>query len=122
MSKQQGKPEVPPSDARSALRTGFFANKTAKKIVTLSNGMEVEVRQPTVGMQLVLGQMEDSSKRMLRMFVEHVFVPNTDEKVFEESDYEVLREMPAGGDYTNILTSITEVMGIRTGVEEAAKN
>lgn len=108
--------------ARDAIRTGFFANKTARKTLTLSSGLKIEVRQPTVGEQLAYGQMDDTSTRILRLFVDHVFVPDTEDKVFEEADVEALKSQPSAGDYSDILEALTSVMNVSKGVDAARKN
>jgi len=107
---------------RDEIRSKFFSTQTAVRLIALSSGFEVEVRQPTVGAQLDLIEQPDQKKRMLRVFVDNVFVPGTNEKVFEEGDYEAMMLIPASGDYQKIMTAMTELMDLNKATTDAAKN
>lgn len=106
---------------RNEIRNAFFANKIGTEEVMLKSGLKVEVRQPTVEEQLALAGEPDSSRRMLVLFTKHVFVPGTGELVFEEADFDTIKQQPAGGDYTKIMTALTSVMDLEAAVAQATK-
>ena len=106
---------------RDSVRSAFFSTKPTRKVVKLSSGLEVEVAQPTVGAQLDLVATEDNKLRMLKMFVSNVYLPGTNELVFEAADYDALREQPAAGDYTLIVAALTELMDLGE-LTKTAKN
>lgn len=116
------KPKLPPSELRNNLRASFFAAKPSSKMVKLAGGFEVEVRQPTVGEGLEMAMMEDVKSRILRMFTDHVYVPGTDEKVFDDSDAEILMQQPNAGDYKAIQEAINELMDLNKETAKAGKN
>lgn len=107
---------------RDALREAMLSSRPAVEVVPLKSGLSVEVRQPTVGEQLELAKSEDTGDRVLRLFIEHVYVPGTNERVFDEADYEVLKQLPAAGDYQSIMKALTVLMDITAAVEAATKN
>lgn len=110
------------STDRDEIRTAFFANKPKVEPVKLASGHSVEVRAPLVGEQIILSQIEEADKRILRMFTNNVFVPGTDEKVFEVEDLDVLKQQPTGGDYSKIMDAISRVMDLKLATDAAAKN
>lgn len=122
MSEIRVAQEAPKVPTRDEIRAAFFSGKPKIKKVPLESGFTVDVRQPTVGEQLELSKLEDSEERILRMFVGHVFLENTQTAVFEKEDVAALREAPAQGDYSKIMEAITSVMGLDVAVKEATKN
>jgi hypothetical protein len=97
------------SATRNNLRAKILAERAKKVVVTL-DGMDIEVRQMTVGQALDTTNLEDDRKRMARYLVDCCYVPGTDEKIFEEADLDVLMDMPAGGYYTKIMEAVTAQM------------
>lgn len=97
------------SEARGKLRAKFLADKVKKVTVTI-DGMDIEVRQMSVGQMLDTISEDDRKKQMARYIVDCCFVPGTDEKIFEEEDLEVLMGMPAGGYYSQIMEQINKQM------------
>lgn len=85
--------------------------KNFKKKIVEIDGNKFEVRQPTIGQRgeirnrsMKLNMADGSGAMDFDMFafmicavMELTYVPNTDEKVFSEEDYESLIQMPAGG-------------------------
>jgi len=107
---------------RDEIRAGFFSAKITSKSFILASGFSVEIRQPKIGHQLDLAKEEDTDIRMLRLFVDHVFVPGTDTKVFEDADYEALKQHPAAGDFQGIMKILTEMMDLGTVTKAAGKS
>jgi hypothetical protein len=124
MAKQdeQQQPPPPPANDRLSIRNRILNKKTGSKIVTLADGTELEVREPSVGGTLNMAQIDDPKQRMLTLLVNHVFVPGTEERVFDPEDMEVLQQMPSSGDYKVMMEAIQDMMGLKEGVKEAAKN
>lgn len=107
---------------KDEIRSRFLSSKPTSRIITLADGDEVEIRQPKVGPQLDLATIEDQKQRMLRMFVDNVYMPGTNERVFEEGDYAALVELPAAGDYQKIMAALTDLMDLNKATAAAAKN
>lgn len=110
------------SAARKAIREQIFSAKPNSKVIPLANGIKVEVRQPTVGDGLNMALMEDVKARVIRMFTDHIYVPGSDEKVFDVADAEALMELPNGGDYQLLTTTINDLMDLNKAAQVATKN
>lgn len=108
------------------------SKKNFRKETLLYNGMEIEFRQPTVRLRKeihdksqVEGKENDVSKvdiwaYMVWSVIFCSFVPKTNEKVFEEGDFENLMEQPAGGFVDEFSTKISELLNV--DVEKSLKN
>jgi hypothetical protein len=110
------------SKERDNIRAAYFGNKVRSTPVTLASGVIVECRQPTVGDQLAISALQDTAERMLQLFTRHVYVPGTDEQVFDSADFESIKNTPASGDYAKITQALTALMDLEREVKEAAKN
>lgn len=98
------------------------AKRDFKKEIVTIEGIEYEVRQPT------LRERSDLRKRcssisgetmkfdifefLIWAVIGFTYVPNTDEKVFEETDYDALSDLPAGGwfdELSEVASKLTNV-------------
>lgn len=110
--------KVAPS--RAELRAKIFGEKRKSRIVTLDDGLQIEVRQTTVGQMMQTVESEDRRERLVRLMVSSCFVPGTNEPLFEMGDVEVIMEMPSGGYYQKLLDAINEG-SFERAIEEAKK-
>jgi hypothetical protein len=99
------------------------AKKNFKFEIVVIDGEEFEVRQPT------LKQRSDLRKRCATMegskfefdifefltwaVIECTFVPGTDDKVFEASDYDMLGSIPAGGWFDDLSEKASELANVK---------
>jgi hypothetical protein len=101
--------QVPPAKpTRAQLRSKIFSEQRKSQFVTLSDGLQVEVRQTTVGQMLDTIAIEDQKERMVRLMISSCFVPETDEHLFEVGDLDAVMEMPSGGYYQKLLDAINK--------------
>lgn len=109
---------------RDDIRASIFsaANRKRKTRVVPLFGTEVEIKQPTVAemKELSGGEGEIEDLALVSMIINFSFVPGTDIKVFDISDYDMLASMPLDGDMTNIVKIVQELTSI--SVEDAVKN
>lgn len=116
------------SDLKS-IRAALLGAKVefASKEVTVC-GIKVEVRQPSVKSRrdlfkrATIDGVMDSSEFMVWAVIYNTYVPNTEERVFEDTDYEALVERPVGGFMDQISESAAEMMNVEEGVEAKVKN
>lgn len=103
---------------RNDLRSSILSKKQQlnKKIVEWE-GSKFEVRQPSVKARNDLYRKcldEDGNMDMTAFLVWgailHTYVPDSEEKVFEDTDYDVLAEMPAGGFLDALSEAVSEVI------------
>lgn len=96
------------SDIRNKLRAKVLSERLKSFTVTLEDGVQVEVRQTTVGQMLNTIEEQDLKKRMVRILIESCYVPETGEKLFDMEDADVLTDMPAGGYYQKLMDAVNE--------------
>lgn len=110
------------NEIRSAIFSGVNAKPKSKTIKFF--GEDVEVRQPD--MKTILdyrdANQEDRRKAMVNMIITYVYVPGSQEKVFDTADEEGLLAMPFGADYTRLQKTISELTDVNLAVEETTKN
>ena len=105
---------------RDKLRSELLKKREfKKKIITLFD-QEVEIRQPSLGQVLTVREEKDRRKLTHRMYIDHCFVPGTDEKVFEEGDLEVLMALPFEDAWIQLSSAVAELTGV--DLEDAEKN
>jgi len=111
-SKPQRKP-IMSSALRDTLRGKVFAAKRNSKLVPIGTPEEggeqqyIEVMQPRVGDMLDGMEASNSRQRIARMIIDTCYVPGTNEKVFEEADFEGLMDLPADSTYSALMEAIT---------------
>ena len=108
------------SETRDSLRQAILNKAETKSIKTTFFGEDVEMRQPSMRVVLSLQEQEDRSLAAAQMIVNYMYVPGTDERVFEEADVEILMSMPFGEDLARINNVIAQLTGV--DIEEAVKN
>lgn len=108
--------------SRDSIRTAIFAEKVSRSVVTLDNGAEVEVRDGNVGDMLDAISVDDVKKRVARLLINSCYVPGTEEKVFEEADFDSLMELPANGVYKKLMDAVNERANLDTRTESAGKD
>lgn len=96
-----------PRSTRDQIRAKILAEQVKRVTVTL-DGMDIEVRQMTVGNMLDSVSVEDRRQQMANYLIECCFVPGTDEHIFEAADLDVLMSMPAGGYYSRLMDEINK--------------
>jgi len=115
------------SALRDALRAKIFAAKRSSTLVPIGTPAEgeepqfVEVVQPSVGEMMDQASVANPRQRVVRMMISTVFVPGTNEKVFEEADYDSLLELPADNTYSKLMEAITSSIDSAKQGAEAKK-
>jgi hypothetical protein len=96
--------------SKQQLRDKIFGAKPEARTIDFFGG-QMELRQPTLGvvMQMRRVSQEDA---MAQMLVNYAFVPGGDEHVFEETDAEVIKDIPFGPDMQRLTNTINDLLGI----------
>ena len=104
--------------ARDVLRGKLFASKQFKtKPITLF-GAEIEIRQPPLGEILDFKEEDDSKKAVVRSLVRCCYVPGTNERVFEDTDFDAIMKWPFGDELVRVNEAIAELTSIDLQGEE----
>lgn len=108
---------------RDEIRALFFAPlDTPTPPVSLEwNGVTFEWRRPSVQQVQNARDDDDADKNFLvRLIIEYSYVPGTDQKLFEDTDYDRVMSMPFGPEWQTAVTTIGKEIGL--GVEAKVKN
>ena len=101
---------------RNDMRSRFFSeeNKRRKSQIVDLLGVDVELRQPTIGQITQIAKKNEGStdSALVAILIEYCYVPGTEDKFFEEGDKEGLLSMPSG----DWLLKFNEALAALTGV------
>lgn len=115
--------EVPaPKPTRAELRAKMFAQEQTERKREIVNflGEDIEFRQPGVA-EFLESQSDESGRNfMIRLLIDHAYVPGTEEKVFEDTDYDMLLGLPMSGSFTAAISVIQKLFDLK--VEDKVKN
>lgn len=87
----------------------FSAEHKPRSVFVQFFGAEIEIRQLRVeDMHLLAAGSEtgDDKEAIMRILINMSFVPNTDERVFEEADYAALKKLPYGPDMNRVAEAL----------------
>lgn len=109
------------SELRDKIREAAFNQRSKSKIVSYA-GVEIELRQPSVG--VVLGREGSSDRKALmsHMLINYCYVPGTDERVFDEADVEALMSMPFNSEWMAINEAIDSLTNLNEIRKDEVKN
>ena len=98
---------------RQAIRDQLLghAPKPKTKIMTLF-GVDIELRQPTLGGILESQELESGKARATSMIIGYAYVPGTHELIFEDADNDMILNWPFDDDLTQIQLAIAELTGV----------
>ena len=100
---------------RDAIRSKILGSTKAKSMICEFFGTQVEIRQPSLGEILLAEEAATKSEQAVAMVVKYCYVPGTDEKVFEDSDYEALLQLPFGEDFVRVQKAIAQLSDVNVG-------
>lgn len=109
------------TSARDALRASLLGKKTrASRLMDLGDGVEVEIRQPTVGARSRIMQaagvsagsqeISDLAALQISAVVHCCFVPGGSERIFDAADSDVLRELPTNEWFDDVSAAALDLM------------
>jgi len=115
--------------ARDRLRSKTLgAKKVFLKKLVEHEGDKFEIRQPTLRERSKVRKrctsMTDDGiefnmfEFLIWAVIGHTFVPETDEKVFSEEDYDELSDIPAGGWFDEFAEKASELCNVSTDGEK----
>lgn len=97
---------------RDSIRAEIFKTRDVKKVEIEFFGAKIEIRQMLLADVIQAGDNPDRESAIIESLIKYAYVPNTDERVFEEGDAESFKKMPFGADFirvSNALEELTEV-------------
>ena len=97
---------------RDTIRGKIFEARELKKIQLTFFGAEIEMRQMKLADILKAQNTEDRESAIIDMLVEYCYVPDTEERVFDISDAEALKQLPFDANFqraSKAMEELTEV-------------
>ena len=99
--------------SRQSIRDALLGNVPLAKTEAITiYGIDIELRQPTLGAILDAQDEADTKARSADMIIRFACVPGTDERVFEDTDRAMILNWPFGDDMMKLQTAITKLSGV----------
>jgi len=99
----------------------FDSTNSQPKAMRISfMGAEIEIRQPAIGQFLGNADDTDTRNRLMKILIHNSFVPDTNERVFTEGDYDSLIALPFTTDMSGVIETINKLTGV--DLKEKVKN
>ena len=119
-------PAATAAPSRDDIRSAIFGAKPRSEVIQFF-GMEIELRQPVLGIILEYRRSEQEFDAAQMMLLNYTYVPGTDDKVFEDADLGAINSIPFGEDMTRLTSTVAELMGqgvggLQTQIKDAVKS
>lgn len=117
MSDAPDTPKETPT--RDSIRAGIFNFKTQGTPGVL-NGQNVELREPDLDtvLEFQMSGSEDRKLQSARMLINYVYVPGTDQRVFDDEDVDMIMRLPFNKDLKKLTEQITALLGVEPKAED----
>lgn len=122
MSNQNNSVEAPqPLDDRAAI---LQQSNRVKTIRLQFFGRDIDIRQPTLGeiMDFRVRGATDEGAAAVDMVMRFTYKAGTNQRLFEETDRELLKGLPFDENFRRVTDVITKLMGVDVQIEEQEKN
>lgn len=84
----------------------------AKSVLITVFGIELELKQPSLGSIMETRENDDAKARAADMIVKYAYVPGTNDLVFEDTDRDLILKWPFGEDLLALQQAITDLTGL----------
>lgn len=102
---------IPEVLSRDAARARMLSNLEPTSLPAKFRGVDVEIRQPLVGELMTEQDAEIPTPMIVRILLNHVYLPGTNEKVFEAADRDTLIKLPFDADCVAIVNAYAKLAG-----------
>lgn len=107
-----------PVSNRDTIRKAILSGRTTKTLLVNAFGIELEMRQPSLGDILDLQDMENTKQRVIQSLINYCYVPGTKEKVFDDADKDIIEALPFDDNFTAIQEAIADLTGVDIDAEK----
>lgn len=91
----------------------------AKSVEIEVYGVKLSLKQPRFGDIMTAREEQNPAKRAVELITQYAYVPGTEDRVFEDSDMEMILRWPFGEDLVRLQNAIAELTGLNIEEEEA---
>lgn len=106
---------------KRAIRNQILNAKPERRAIRIF-GVDVEIVQPPLEEIMRVREDVDPLKAATDMIIRYVYVPGTDEKVFDQADSSAILKLPFGSDMQRLQDALNELTGIEINIKEQEKN
>ena len=111
-------PEVPKITGRLAIRDKILSSEAESEFVD-AFGVRIEIRYPSLEDLLQYRDAQNDDNIMARAIINNCYDPDSGERIFEDTDVEVIMKKKFTPDMRRLNTAINKILG---GDEEVLKN
>lgn len=105
---------------RDQIRAELLGKKRKAKRKPLALwGVDIELKQASLGDILLAKEEEDEHRQAVDMLVKYAVVPGTDERIFEPEDAPTILQWPFGEELLALQTAVAELTGVDLAAIEA---
>ncbi len=99
---------------RDGIRSKVFSSDSFERETVEAFGTTIEIRQTTLGRVLELQEKlkEDRQQAIGLAFIEFCHVPDSGERLFDDTDLELILGLPFGKDFQAVQDVINKLMGV----------
>ena len=106
------------TDKRNEIRAAIFASKKRKSKIVNVFGVDVEIRQPSMGQILDLQAIPTTKDRIVQALMNYCYVPGTNDKIFEPADKDGILNQSYGAEFVQIQEAINELTDLDIEAEQ----
>lgn len=97
---------------RDSIRAAVLATHKPKSVLLEIFGTQIELRQPLMKEVMAAQEDDDRQRSIITILINQGYVPGTDEKVFDDADFEQLANLPFGGDILKIAKGLEQLTDV----------
>lgn len=112
--------KTPQLSDRDRIRSQIFGAKPQVEKTSIF-GASVDLREPPMSVVLDFQASDDRKAAVAMMLINYVYVPGTDEPVFDEADVEGIMALPFGKDISALQTKILALLGVSPTAEDKSQ-
>lgn len=111
------KPATLHKRSRDEIRANLLKSRPQEKRIVRFFEEDIEIRQPTlddiIKAAYATSADDDTSKvAVISILVKYSYIPGTDERVFDETDVDVLKQLPFGPDFARLMQAYQELTDV----------
>lgn len=97
---------------RAEIRGRIFSSKKLNSEIVEFFGVRLELRQPTLESIIEARSANSDRAAMVGTLIKQAFIPETDELIFDDTDYEELVKLPFGPDFVRVANALEKLSNV----------
>ncbi|KAH0537061.1 hypothetical protein GP486_008842 [Trichoglossum hirsutum] len=97
---------------REELRAAMLAMKEPKVEKVKFLGMDIDLRQPTVGGMADMQRVQVGQNGLVIAVIQYACVPGTQDRIFEADDFDMLQNMPFDASWADVANAVGRLTSV----------